>query len=90
LYTPTVVWEFVFLMLILKIPIVYLCAVVWWAVRAEPQPPEGAALPVRELPPDARPWSPLRSRPRRPGPHGHPARGYRAGRAPQPARTDGR
>jgi hypothetical protein len=26
----------------LKIPVVYLCAVVWWAIKAEPRPPEGA------------------------------------------------
>jgi hypothetical protein len=30
------------MLVILKIPVVYLCAVVWWAVRAEPQPQEGA------------------------------------------------
>jgi hypothetical protein len=35
-------WELVFMLVILKIPVVYLCAVVWWAIRAEPQPPEGA------------------------------------------------
>ena len=36
------------MMLVLKIPILYLCAVVWWAVRAEPRPLEGAALPVAQ------------------------------------------
>jgi len=30
------VWEAVFMLLILKIPVVYLAAVVWWAIRAEP------------------------------------------------------
>ena len=30
------------MLVILKIPVVYLCAVVWWAIRAEPQPLEGA------------------------------------------------
>ena len=35
-------WELVFMLVILKIPVVYLCAVVWWAIRAEPQPLEGA------------------------------------------------
>jgi hypothetical protein len=29
-------WEGIFLLLILKIPLIYLCAVVWWAIRAEP------------------------------------------------------
>jgi hypothetical protein len=31
-------WELVFMMLILKIPIVYLGFVVWYAIRAEPEP----------------------------------------------------
>jgi hypothetical protein len=29
-------WEGIFLLVILKIPLIYLCAVVWWAIRAEP------------------------------------------------------
>jgi hypothetical protein len=78
------VWEFIFLMVILKIPIVYLCAVVWWAVRAEPRPPETAALPARIVDPDpahAWTWRHPRRRPR--GPHGAPARRYaRASRRP--------
>ena len=39
-YTPTIVWELIFMMVILKIPIAYLCFVVYWAVKAEPNPPE--------------------------------------------------
>ena len=77
------VWEFIFMMLILKIPIAYLCLVVWWAVRAEPEPPEPALLPA-ELKPEPRPpWQPRRSPRRRPGPHGAPglARAARAGRS---------
>ena len=31
-------WELIFMMLILKIPIVYLGLVVWYAIRAEPEP----------------------------------------------------
>ena len=31
------VWEIVFMLVLLKIPIVYLCMVVWWAIRAEPR-----------------------------------------------------
>jgi hypothetical protein len=67
------VWEFIFMMLILKIPIAYLCLVVWWAVKAEPKPPEPAVLPA-ELPrPEPRPpWRPRRRRPR-PGPHSSPS-----------------
>jgi len=30
------------MLVILKIPVVYLCIVVWWAIKAEPQPLEGA------------------------------------------------
>jgi hypothetical protein len=72
-----VVWEFVFMIVILKIPIVYLCLVVWWAVRSEPGPLEGAALPA-VLPEDSprRGWRRLPHRPRRRGPHGGPARSY--------------
>lgn len=61
--------EIVFLMLVLKLPILYLIGVVWWAVRAEPRPVEPAALvPAGDAPPpfrgDRRP-----RRPRRGGPH---------------------
>jgi len=76
------VWELIFLMVILKIPIVYLCWVVWWAVKSKPLPEEPAALqPVLVAP---RPWNdPRRPRgPRRPRPHGGPVRSYaRTGRA---------
>jgi hypothetical protein len=40
------VWEIVFMLLILKIPIVYLCVVVWWAIKAEPSPPDLAEVEV--------------------------------------------
>jgi hypothetical protein len=74
------VWELIFLMVIMKIPIVYLCWVVWWAIKAEPRPEEGAAT-LAKLPPDGpdpgsnwrfRP----RHRPRRDRPHGGPTRVY--------------
>ena len=38
--TPTV-WEGIFMLLVLKIPVVYLSVVVWYAVRAEPKPDFG-------------------------------------------------
>jgi len=38
--TPTV-WEGIFMLLILKIPVIYLAVVVWYAVRAEPKPEFG-------------------------------------------------
>ena len=37
-------WELIWLMVIMKIPIVYLCWVVYWAVKSEPRPEESAAL----------------------------------------------
>jgi hypothetical protein len=69
------VWALIFLMLVLKIPILYLCGVVWWAIRAEPSPPEGAALPA--VPPSDEPPRRGPRRPRFPRPHGGPVRGYR-------------
>ena len=38
------VWEIVFMLVLLKIPLVYLCAVVWWAIRAEPRDEEPAVV----------------------------------------------
>ena len=34
-------WEAIFMLVVLKIPVVYLAAVVWWAVRAQPEAPLG-------------------------------------------------
>lgn len=69
------------MLVILKIPVIYLCCVVWWAIRAEPQPLE-PAMRTAELPVDPKPgWRFSRLRPRRPGrgPHGAPSRGSRRG-----------
>jgi hypothetical protein len=75
-------WELIFMMLILKIPIVYLCLVVYWAIRAEPAPPELALLPaVPDTDPDRPP--PLQAtrrpalKPNRGGPHTSPRRRVR-------------
>jgi hypothetical protein len=71
------VWELVFLMVILKIPIVYLCSIVVYAIRAEPDPEEGAAVTARIGSDDSGPrWSPGRQRRFRPRPHGGPTRTY--------------
>jgi hypothetical protein len=72
------VWELIFLMVIMKIPILYLCWVVWWAIKSEPRPEEGAALLVSS-PADASgggtAWHPRRGRRPRPArPHGGPSR----------------
>jgi hypothetical protein len=59
-------WELIFMLLILKIPMVYLGLVIWYAIRAEPElgvePDEYSVW---------RPWRrPTGPRPRRGGPHG--------------------
>jgi hypothetical protein len=76
---PDSVWEIVFLMVILKIPIVYLCTVVYCAVKAEPRRGFGDHAAVR-VEPDSPPPGPRRAfrHPRRrpPRPHGGPARVY--------------
>src|SRR3954452_16988429 len=45
------VWIVIFLLVILKIPIAYLCAVIYYAIKAEPRPEEGVGVTV-ELGPD--------------------------------------
>lgn len=82
---PDTVWELVFLMLVLKIPIVYLCAVVYYAIKATPRPEEGAGV-TAGLRPDDRPgsgWRRLHPRRFGPRPHGGPVRTYP--RAPRTA-----
>jgi len=59
-------WELVFMMLVLKIPIVYLALVVWYAIKAEPEP--GVDEEQFSI---WRPWRrPEGPRPRRGSPHG--------------------
>jgi hypothetical protein len=70
------VWELVFFMVILKIPIVYLGLVVWHAIKAEPTPEEGAAVTVRVGSDDGGPGWGAHPRPFRPRPHGGPTRTY--------------
>jgi hypothetical protein len=43
-------WELIFMLLLLKIPLFYLCGVVWYAVKAEPVVDDapGDLVPVRE------------------------------------------
>jgi hypothetical protein len=65
-------WMFVWLMVILKIPIAALLALVWWASK-EPagQDPEPARVDPREQHDPLPPW-PRRPRPPRRGPHAEP------------------
>jgi hypothetical protein len=63
------------MMLILKLPILYLAGVCYWAIKAEPEPRplEGARVRVPLVP---GPSTPPRRRMPRPGPgsHGRPVR----------------
>jgi hypothetical protein len=71
--------ELVFMMVILKLPIVYVCLVVWWAIRVpEERPLEGAALPVVPTgdPRGSGRRAGPRLAPRGPRPHGRPVRSY--------------
>ena len=68
------------MLVILKIPVVYLCAVVWWAIKAEPQPLEGAASPAALPPGPSCDWRRRRSRLGRRGPRPRDGRGGRPAR----------
>jgi hypothetical protein len=60
-------WELVFMLLVLKIPMVYLAYVVWYAIKAVPDEP-GVEPQEHSV---WRPWHrPTSPRPRRGGPHG--------------------
>lgn len=43
-------WEAIFFLVVLKIPVIYLGAVVWWAVRAEPEQGGGEEVGVLAAP----------------------------------------
>jgi hypothetical protein len=62
---------FIFMMLALKIPIVALICLVWWAIKQEPEPePSSGGDGGTKVPPQTRhPRRPLPRHPRR-GPHG--------------------
>lgn len=64
------------MLIVLKIPIVYLCLVVWWAIRAEPSESDPAVpVAVGDTPsPAPRSWSRrVRGVVPRPGPPRRPA-----------------
>jgi hypothetical protein len=44
------VWEIVFMLLILKIPLVWVCVVSWWAIKSEPAPPDVEVGVVADTP----------------------------------------
>jgi hypothetical protein len=76
-------WTFLYLMVFLKLPILGLLGIVWWAIRQQPELPEQPAQDDGGI---ARSRHPRRPFPRHPsprrGPHGFPAPA-----APQRVRT---
>jgi hypothetical protein len=79
------VWEAVFMLVVLKIPVVYLGGVVWWAVRAEPLPEGGdeTNVPASLGPCGWDEWRRRRSR----YPARRPLRPFGPVRPPAPARA---
>jgi hypothetical protein len=85
-------WELFWMMVILKIPVIYLACVIWWAVRGKPRPLEPAVTSVvadPELEPrPGRSPSRVSRRPPRGGPHSSPRRGGVRRRAARTATAD--
>jgi hypothetical protein len=75
-------WTFIWLMFLLKIPVVALFLIVRWAVRQTTEPAPGEDGGVGPRPQPRHPHHPRSRRPRPPrrGPHGEPA-------PPAPARV---
>ena len=75
-------------MVILKIPIIYLCSVVYYAIKATPKPEAGASVTAQlGGPDDDSERRRRRTRPFPSRPHGGPARSY--GRTPRTAPASG-
>jgi hypothetical protein len=68
-------WTFIWLMVILKIPIVALFMIVRWAIRATPETAPGQDGGIGPRPHPVHPHHPRSRLPRRPrrGPHGDPS-----------------
>jgi hypothetical protein len=61
-------WEAIFMLVVLKIPLVYVAIVVWWAVRAQPRPGDEGERPEVFVPLTPCGWNEWRRRrPKRPG-----------------------
>lgn len=83
---PDSVWEIVFLMVILKIPIAYLCGVVYYAIKAKPRPEAGASVTASLGGPDEPGRWQRRTRPSRI--RGGPSRTYARTPRPMQARAE--
>jgi hypothetical protein len=64
-------WGFIWLMVVLKIPIIALLLLVWWAWKQEPDYENEGDDGGSKTP--AKPRHPRPARPNRRGPHGDPA-----------------
>lgn len=64
-------WTFFFLMVVLKLPIIALLGIVWWAIRATPDAQADDENGGTKRPDDPRPRPGRGPRPR--GPHGEPS-----------------
>ena len=70
-------WTFLWMMVVLKIPVVAAIWLVWWAMKAEPEPepepePSGEDEGGSKVPEPEPPHRPRRPPPHRRGPHGEP------------------
>jgi hypothetical protein len=65
-------WGFIWIMVILKIPLAVLLWIVWWSIRAKPDPAAGDDDGADDGGLGAKPVPPRPSGPRRRGPHGDP------------------
>jgi hypothetical protein len=61
-------WTLFYMMVVLKIPVIALLLLVWWAVRQEPEPADGEQRELVRRGPDHP--RPRRPKPSRRGPHG--------------------
>jgi hypothetical protein len=68
---PSVGWTLFYMLVILKIPIIALLCLVWWAVKQEPEPAEGDSREPLRRGPD-HPRGPRKPTPPRRGPHAEP------------------
>jgi hypothetical protein len=64
---------FIFMMFVLKLPILALFWIVWWAIHAKPEPGAQDGQDRGGGPPVPQPSGPRPPWPRRRGPHGDPA-----------------
>ena len=64
-------WTLFYMLVILKIPVIGMLLLVWWAVRQEPEPAGGESRELLRRGPD-HPRRPRKPRPPRRGPHADP------------------